>query len=117
MNKTESRTKAIAFIVVPNDFTRKLIILKSVFNGNDSNSAGSSLTKSYRYLFMACFEDVPGAEQKVFNTLYNRFSDISAGLNGSWSLEDARRFIQEAVLEETGIVTCCIPMDFVNAFS
>lgn len=129
MNKTAPKTKAVAFFVVPNDYTRQLIekknpvsnspllsTLRAAFGGNISVLATETPMRDYQYLFMVCFEEFPGAEKKVFDVLNNRFFDITAGLNGGWSMEDARKFIQEAVLEDSGIVTCCIPMDRVDIF-
>lgn len=112
MNKTAPKTKAVAFFVVPNDYTRQLIEKKNPV----SNSPLETPMRDYQYLFMVCFEEFPGAEKKVFDVLNNRFSDITAGLNGGWSMEDARKFMQEAVLEDSGVVTCCIPMDRVDIF-
>ena len=59
-----------------------------------------------RYLILACFENAPGFEKKVFDAMNEIFCDIAAGVENDWTLTEAAQKMQEGhQLQEDGLLS------------
>lgn len=120
----------IAFTIEPNAYGHQQIVKEA--NKNDSpfeaalkrqlgvttlNLADpNNPLRDKRYLILACFENVPGAEKKVFDAMNEIFCDIAAGVENDWTLTEAAQKMQELLEERTDVVCQCIPMETVDVF-
>ena len=119
----------IAFAIEPNAYGHQLI---KEANKNDSPyeaalkqqmgvttvnlSAPNNPLRDKRYLILACFENAPGAEKKVFDAMNEIFCDIAAGVENDWTLTEAAQKMQELLAERTDVVCRCVPMETVDVF-
>ena len=79
-------------------------------------SAPNNPLRDKRYLILACFENAPGAEKKVFDAMNEIFCDIAAGVENDWTLTEAAQKMQELLAERTDVVCRCVPMETVDVF-
>lgn len=124
------KTGCIAFTIEPNAYGHQQIVKEA--NKNDSllvaalkrqmgvttfNLADpNNPLRDKRYLILACFENAPGAEKKVFDAMNEIFCDIAAGVENDWTLTEAAQKMQELLAERTDVVCRCVPMETVDVF-
>lgn len=124
------KTGCIAFAIEPNAYGQQQLVKES--NKNDSpfdaalkqqlgvttfNLAGqNNPLRDKRYLILACFENAPGFEKKVFDAMNEIFCDIAAGVENDWTLTEAAQKMQELMRERTDVKCQCIPMETVDVF-
>lgn len=120
----------IAFTIEPNAYGHQQIVKEA--NKNDSpfeatlkrqlgvttlNLADpNNPLRDKRYLILACFENAPGAEKKVFDAMNEIFCDIAAGVENDWTLTEASEKMHELLEERTDVKCQCIPMETVDVF-
>ena len=120
----------IAVAIEPNAYGHQQLIKEA--NKNDSPyeaalkqqmgvttvnlSAPNNPLRDKRYLILACFENAPGAEKKVFDAMNEIFCDIAAGVENDWTLTEAAQKMQELLAERTDVVCRCVPMETVDVF-
>lgn len=124
------KADCIAFAIEPNAYGHQQLIKEA--NKNDSPyeaalkqqmgvttvnlSAPNNPLRDKRYLILACFENAPGAEKKVFDAMNEIFCDIAAGVENDWTLTEAAQKMQELLAERTDVVCRCVPMETVDVF-
>lgn len=129
-HNTALKTACIAFTIEPNAYGHQQLIKEA--NKNDSPyeaalkqqmgvttvnlSDPNNPLRDKRYLILACFENAPGAEKKVFDAMNEIFCDIAAGVENDWTLTEAAQKMQELLAERTDVVCRCVPMETVDVF-
>lgn len=129
-HNTALKTGCIAFTIEPNAYGHQQLIKEA--NKNDSPyeaalkqqmgvttvnlSDPNNPLRDKRYLILACFENAPGAEKKVFDAMNEIFCDIAAGVENDWTLTEAAQKMQELLAERTDVVCRCVPMETVDVF-
>ena len=124
------QTSCVAFIIEPNAYGHQQIMKEA--NKNDSPLAAAlkrqmgvttfnladpnNPLRSKRHLILACFENAPGAEKKVFDAMNVIFCDIAAGVENDWTLTETAEKMQELLEERTDVKCQCVPMETVDVF-
>ena len=124
------KSSCIAFAIEPNAYGHQQLVREA--NKNDSpfdsvlkqqtgvttfNLTGpNNPLRDKRYLILACFENTPGAEKKVFDAMNEIFCDIAAGVENDWTLTEAAQKMQELLAEHTDVKCLCVPMETVDIF-